>query len=172
MSMARRTFPSRLELNSVAGSSRAAPWKNVSFTTDLYVSPVQIPPSCDHTGVPIHFHSSRTSGSASRMRARSFASVSPRQSPSSAIFASMSFEAAGPVAFSSLFFTPLIFVHACATFNPTHVEREPPLTLTLSPPPTPTPPAGRGDLRVAPLTRSAQLTQTESPLPAGGRGLA
>src|SRR6185295_11722103 len=35
----------------------------------------------------------------------------------------------------------------------------------------PQPPAGRGDLRVAPLTRSAQLTQTESPLPAGGVGV-
>src|SRR6185295_778010 len=35
----------------------------------------------------------------------------------------------------------------------------------------PQPPAGRGDTRVVPLTRSAQLTQTESPLPAGGVGV-
>src|SRR6185295_2626255 len=35
----------------------------------------------------------------------------------------------------------------------------------------PQPPAGRGDSRVAPLIRSAQLTQTESPLPAGGVGV-
>ena len=68
--------------------------KNVSFTTLLYVSPVQMMPSCDHTGTPgfvafRHFHSSTTSGSASWIRARSRARVSPRQSPSSSIFASI-----------------------------------------------------------------------------------
>jgi hypothetical protein len=35
MSMARRTLPSRLELNSFAGSGSAAPRANVSFTTAL-----------------------------------------------------------------------------------------------------------------------------------------
>src|SRR4051794_1755626 len=99
MSMARLTFPSRLELKSRAGSFRDAPLKNVSFTTDLYDSPVQMPPSWDHTGVPIHFHSSRTSGAASLMRARIRASVSPLQSPSSAILSLMSLEAALPSAF-------------------------------------------------------------------------
>src|SRR5687768_11272201 len=103
MSMARLTLPSRLELNSFEGSFRDAPLKNVSLTIDLYDSPVQMPPSCDQTGVPIHFHSSRTSGSASLMRARSLATVSPLQSPNSAIFALISLEAAGPIAFNSLF---------------------------------------------------------------------
>jgi type I restriction enzyme M protein len=65
--MARRVFPSRLELNSVWGSGREAPRKKVSFTTCLYDSPVQTPPSCDQTGVPgdeafAHFHA--TSGAA------------------------------------------------------------------------------------------------------------
>src|SRR5215831_11729788 len=46
-------------------------------------------PSCDHTGTPLHFHSSTTSGSASLTRARSRPSVVPRQSPSSLILASI-----------------------------------------------------------------------------------
>src|SRR5436190_23332253 len=99
MSMARLTLPSRLELKSLAGSFKEAPLKKVSFTIDLYDSPVQMPPSCDHTGVPIHFHSSRTSGSASLMRARTRLNVSPLQSPSSAILSLMSSEAALPAAF-------------------------------------------------------------------------
>ena len=53
--MARLVFPSRLELKSLAGSFREAPLKKVNFTTALYDSPVQMPPSWDHTGVPIHF---------------------------------------------------------------------------------------------------------------------
>jgi hypothetical protein len=39
MSIARLVFPSRLELKSLAGSFNEAPLANVSFTTDLYVSP-------------------------------------------------------------------------------------------------------------------------------------
>ena len=46
-----------------------APWANVSFTTFLYVSPVQTIPSCDQTGTPaiafdgfLHFRSSIISG--------------------------------------------------------------------------------------------------------------
>src|SRR4029077_243946 len=50
-------------------------------------------PSCDHTGVPIHFHSSTTSGSASLMSLRILLKVSPRQSPSSAILLSISSDA-------------------------------------------------------------------------------
>src|SRR5205823_4584257 len=93
MSMARLTFPSRLELNRAAGSFRAAPLKNVSLTTFLYDSPVQIPPPWDQTGVPglvalAHFHSSTASGSACRMTARILLSASPRQSPSSLILSS------------------------------------------------------------------------------------
>src|SRR4029450_4172093 len=96
-SIARRVLPSRLELNSPEGSSSEAPLKNVSFTTLLYVSPVQIPPSCDQTGTPgfvafRHFHSSTTWGSACLIRARILARVSPRQSPSSSILASISWE--------------------------------------------------------------------------------
>src|SRR5688500_10937366 len=49
-------------------------------------------PSCDQTGV-LHFHSSVTSGSACLISARSRASSSPRQSPSSAILVSMSSDA-------------------------------------------------------------------------------
>src|SRR5213076_365080 len=56
MSMARRAFPSRLELKRREGSFREAPLENVIFTTFLYVSPVQTLPLCDQTGVPIHFH--------------------------------------------------------------------------------------------------------------------
>src|SRR4029079_10922259 len=52
MSIARRVFPSRLELKRWAGAFRDAPLAKVSFTTCLYDSPVQMMPSCDHTGVP------------------------------------------------------------------------------------------------------------------------
>src|SRR6266576_3006409 len=53
-------------------------------------------PSCDQTGVPIHFHSSTTSGSASLMSLRIMPRVSPRQSPSSVILFEMSFDADWP----------------------------------------------------------------------------
>src|SRR5260370_10997997 len=44
-SIARLALPSRLELNSPEGSLSEAPLEKVSFTTLLYVSPVQISPS-------------------------------------------------------------------------------------------------------------------------------
>src|SRR5204863_9814743 len=91
-SMARLVLPSRLELKRPEGSSRDAPLAKVIFTTFLYVSPVQINPSCDHTGTPLHFHSSTTSGSAFLTKARSRLSILPRQSPSSSILASISCE--------------------------------------------------------------------------------
>src|SRR5271170_7685792 len=50
-------------------------------------------PSCDQTGVPIHFHSSTTSGSAALMSLRILPRVSPRQSPSSTILFEMSSDA-------------------------------------------------------------------------------
>src|SRR2546421_1590182 len=50
-------------------------------------------PSCDQIGVPIHFHSSTTSGSAALMSLRILPRVSPRQSPSSAIRFEMSSDA-------------------------------------------------------------------------------
>src|SRR5262249_35039151 len=89
-SMARLVLPSRLELKRPEGSSSEAPLAKVIFTTFLYVSPVQIIPACDHTGTPLHFHSSITSGSACLMRIRIKASISPRQSLSSLILASIS----------------------------------------------------------------------------------
>src|SRR5581483_11295478 len=95
ISIARRTLPSRLELKRRAGSFSDAPFANVSLTTLLYDSPVQMMPSCDHTGVPgvvgfTHFHSSTTSGSASLISARMRPRVLPRQSPSSAMRFEMS----------------------------------------------------------------------------------
>src|SRR5262249_42664553 len=88
-SMARLTLPSRLELKRLEGSFREAPLAKVIFTTFLYVSPVQISPLCDQTGVPLHFHSSATSGSASLIRPGSRESISPLQSPRSSILASI-----------------------------------------------------------------------------------
>src|SRR6266550_4004337 len=109
--MARRVLPSRLELKRPQGSANAAPLAKVIFTTFLYVSPVQMMPACSHTGTPriefdgfFHFTSSTTSGSACLMRARTRASVSPRQSLSSLILASISREGESP-AFAS--FEPL-----------------------------------------------------------------
>src|SRR3954462_7487909 len=94
--MARLVLPSRLELKRPEGSCNEAPLTKVIFTTFLYVSPVQIIPACDHTGTPLHFHSSTASGSACLMRIRIRASVSPRQSLSSLILASISAEGESP----------------------------------------------------------------------------
>src|SRR5688572_19438704 len=103
-SMARLTLPSRLELKRPEGSFREAPLAKVIFTTFLYVSPVQICPLCDQTGVPLHIHSSATSGSASLIRARSRESISPLQSPESSLLASISSEG------DSAFFDRLYFM--------------------------------------------------------------
>src|SRR5215831_6062410 len=94
MSMARLTFPSRLELNKPDGSFNAAPLANVILTTFLYVSAVQMMPPWEKTGVPgdvglTHFHSSTISGSAACMIARNLASIFARQSFSSLILASI-----------------------------------------------------------------------------------
>src|SRR5580693_2462294 len=98
MSIARLTFPSRLELNKRAGSCTAAPLANVILTAFLYVSPVQTMPPWDQTGVPgdvalAHFHSSTISGSAACTIPRTLASIFPRQSPSCLIFWSIDAEA-------------------------------------------------------------------------------
>src|SRR5450432_6495 len=98
MSMARLTFPSRLELNRPEGSFNAAPLANVILTTFLCVSPVHTMPPWEKTGVPgdvglTHFHSSTISGSAWWMISRTFASIFPRQSPSCLIFLSINAEA-------------------------------------------------------------------------------
>src|SRR5262249_44686081 len=119
-SMARLVLPSRLELKRPEGSSNAAPLAKVSFTTALYVSPVQMIPSCSHTGTPsiefegfLHFTSSTTSGSACLMIARTRASVSPRQSPNAAIFASISRVGEAPPLAS---FEPLLLFMDVAAF--------------------------------------------------------
>src|SRR5436853_6591067 len=112
-SMARPVLPSRLELKRLQGSSNEAPLAKVIFTTLLYVSPVQMMPACSHTGTPLHFHASTTSGSACLMRLRTRASVSPRQSLSSLIRASISPEAEAP-AFAS--FEQLLFLVVVAFF--------------------------------------------------------
>src|SRR5258708_39905480 len=70
MSIALRVLPSKLELKRPDGSGILAPRANVSFTTFVYVSPVHPIPWCDQTGVPLHFHSSVISGSASMISAR------------------------------------------------------------------------------------------------------
>src|SRR5437899_12788833 len=93
--MARLVLPSRLELKRSDGSASAAPLAKVIFTTSLYVSPVQMIPSCDHTGTPaglegfLHFTSSTTSGSASLISFRIRTISSPRQSLHSLILASI-----------------------------------------------------------------------------------
>src|SRR3954452_16741288 len=111
--MARLVLPSRLELKRSVGSSSAAPLAKVIFTTALYVSPVQIIPSSPHTGPPRHFHSSTTSGTACLMMLLTRASVSPRQSPSSLILASMCREGEPP-AFAS--FAPLLLFMVAVAF--------------------------------------------------------
>src|SRR5690349_4359192 len=50
-------------------------------------------PPREKTGVPLHFSSSTIPGSATRMSLRTFASILPRQSPSSLIFSSIRLEA-------------------------------------------------------------------------------
>src|SRR6267142_2484575 len=102
-STARLTLPSRLELKMREGSAREAPLAKVISTTLLYVSPVQIIPLCDQTGVPLHFHSSATSGTASLIRARIRESISPLQSPRPSILASISSDGDSAL-FDQLFF--------------------------------------------------------------------
>src|SRR5277367_1744528 len=84
-SIARHVPPSRPALKSLSGSGRRAPFEKVSFTLSLWALPTAIIPSRDHTGLPIHFHSSMISRSASRMVLRTVASVLPRQSLSDSI---------------------------------------------------------------------------------------
>src|SRR5882757_61681 len=64
-----------------------------------------MPPS-DHTGVPIHFHSSTASGAALRMSLRMRLRVSPRQSPSSAIRPEIISEAELPLPATVFFMIP------------------------------------------------------------------
>src|SRR5258708_19415614 len=88
MSMARLTFPSRLELKRPEGSFNEAPLANVILTTLLYVSPVQTIPPWDQTGVPgdfalAHFHSSRLSGPPPWIIPRPLPTTSPPHPPHS-----------------------------------------------------------------------------------------
>src|SRR5258708_3208230 len=88
-SIARDVLPLKPALKSLSGSGRLAPREKVSFTLSLWALPTAIIPSRDHTGLPIHFHSSMISRSASRMLFRMLASVLPRQSVSFAISSSI-----------------------------------------------------------------------------------
>src|SRR5262249_16903732 len=74
---------------------------------------VQINPSCDHTGTPLHFHSSTTSGSACLTKVRSRLSILPRQSPSSLMRASISCEG-DLLCCDPLFFMPVLLALNCA----------------------------------------------------------
>src|ERR1700737_2483865 len=79
-------------------------------------------PSCDHTGTPLHFHSSTTSGSASLTKVRSRLSILPRQSPSSLILASISLE--GDLLFCGpLSFMPVLLLSPDALINGGHRHR-------------------------------------------------
>src|SRR5258708_13825262 len=112
-------------------------------------------PSCDHTGTPLHFHSSTTSGSASLISARSRPSSSPRQSPSSLILASISREGdlllCDPLFFMRVFLLGPVRSRACRfpgvypriyAPNKPHATLLPcPPTPTTSPSPSTTPPA-------------------------------
>src|SRR6516225_2235472 len=68
-------------------------------------------PACSHTGTPRHFHCSTTSGTACLMIARTRASVSPRQSPSSLILPSISREGESPA-----FSVAAVFLAAIVAF--------------------------------------------------------
>src|SRR5579864_5923399 len=81
-------------------------------------------PSCSHTGTPLHFHSSTTSGSAFFTRARSWLSILPRQSPSSLIFAAISLE--GDPVFADGVFPDLLFGVTLFFFTPSPlISRQP-----------------------------------------------
>src|ERR1700740_3050136 len=72
-------------------------------------------PSCDQTGVPLHFHSSTASGSACLMSSRILLRVFPRQSASSAILFEMSSDAEGPwFAFDFFMLSPKKLQIVCA----------------------------------------------------------
>src|SRR5262249_25716600 len=66
-SIALHTLPSRPALKSLSWSGRLAPRAKVSFTLSLWAFPTAMIPSRDHTGLPIHFHSSMISSSVSRI---------------------------------------------------------------------------------------------------------
>src|ERR1700733_7730681 len=81
-------------------------------------------PACSHTGTPRHFHASTTSGSACLMSALTRASVSPRQSLSSLILASISAEGESPPFSSfaplSLFFIVVAFFAVVVAWSLVH----------------------------------------------------
>src|ERR1700722_16107114 len=87
-------------------------------------------PSCDQTGVPRHFHSSTTSGSAALISLRILPRVFPRQSPSSAIRFEISSDA-GWSWLASDFFMALSWkfriYHICKTVQDHHVSSDQPL---------------------------------------------
>src|ERR1700726_3767847 len=72
-SIARHALPPRPALKSLSGSGSLAPWAKVTFTLSLWALPTAIIPSRNHTGLPIHFHSSIISWSTSRILLRMLA---------------------------------------------------------------------------------------------------
>src|SRR5262245_19235464 len=120
ISMARLVLPSRLELKRRDGSLSEAPLAKVSFTTALYVSPVQMMPSCSHTGTPriafdgfLHFTSSTTSGSASLMRVRTRERLAP---PIAQLLNSRKDQLRGRLASLSFLRAALPLLHAAVAF--------------------------------------------------------
>ncbi len=93
MSMARLTFPLRLELKRPEGPPTQLPWQMSSSRRSCTSLPCRRRRRGRRRESPIHFHSSTISGSVLWMTSRTFASVFPRESPSSLIFASMNAEA-------------------------------------------------------------------------------
>src|SRR5690242_8392491 len=77
-------------------------------------------PSLYHTGTPRHFHSSTTPGTACRISERICASVSPRQSPSSRIRASIRAEGVSPVASAPVL---LLFMRVTLLWDFCHAGR-------------------------------------------------
>jgi hypothetical protein len=78
--MARHWLPPSSALNAPSTSRSFAPWMKVTFTMLLKALQMQRMPLWLHVGVPIHFHSSVTSGTVARMMRRISAIVCPRQS--------------------------------------------------------------------------------------------
>src|SRR5207302_6909051 len=90
-------------------------------------------PSCDQIGVPIHFHSSTTSGSAALTSLRILPRVSPRQSRSSAILFEMSSDADWPWPAPDFFMFSSWKFHRRLVARPFHLRQGLHLTISSQP---------------------------------------
>ena len=77
--------PAEAGVEEIIGVGELGPMEEREFTLSLKALAFAYIPSCDQTGVPLHFQSSTTSRSTSWMILRISASHSPLQSPRSAI---------------------------------------------------------------------------------------